>query len=129
MNKLNYKYQWFEQFIDNKWVLIGYNTDLKKGYKCRLVDDKDKIQLIKQLASFCGCKVSDLISNKEYAIENKEKIEEIGQSCRDCGTPVILKHPKKKNKRLRQLYYFTAYFYCPTCRKMYMHDKYKVYNT
>jgi ribonuclease HI len=48
--------------------------------------------------------------------------------CRTCGGKLIKRETRKKASQLNQAYYYTAYYYCPTCQKIYHHDKFKVIN-
>jgi len=56
------------------------------------------------------------------------KIKKIGDLCRRCNTPVILKESKFKESKLKKAYYFTGYFFCPTCKAMYMSVEFQVWN-
>jgi ribonuclease HI len=49
---------------------------------------------------------------------NKAKMTEAGQPCRHCGTPVVLRTPKRLLKP-GQTSYFEHYLYCPKCRAQY----------
>lgn len=55
----------------------------------------------------------------------KIKIEKEGDPCRQCGTGVVLKRPKKRKIKENQSYYFEWYLYCPNCRSMYMVEEAK----
>lgn len=48
--------------------------------------------------------------------------------CRTCGSKLIKRETQKKPSQLRKQYYYTAYYYCPKCRKIYLNDKFKVVN-
>ena len=50
-----------------------------------------------------------------------------GKPC-SCGTKVIFKSCKMKQSKLKKSYYYTGYFKCPKCKKIYFSDKYKVNN-
>lgn len=50
------------------------------------------------------------------------------KTCRDCGTPLIIKETKRTPKQLTQPYYYTAYYFCPGCRKIYHDEQFKVTN-
>lgn len=50
-------------------------------------------------------------------------------NCKHCGTPLLQKATKQTPERLTKSYYYTAYYVCPNCRKMYHDDKFKVMNT
>ena len=47
------------------------------------------------------------------------KIKSEGDSCRKCGSAVLLKHSKKKEFKPGQTYYFEYYFLCPKCKTVY----------
>ncbi len=61
----------------------------------------------------------------DRAAISKEKITEVGQACRKCGTPVEKRIPKKKTVKANQAYYFAWYLYCPGCKAMYMVEEAK----
>ena len=56
--------------------------------------------------------------------EAKVKIVEEGQPCRKCATPVVKKTPRKKHKP-GQTFYYEYYYYCPSCKTMYMVEEAK----
>tara|TARA_R110001632_G_scaffold175405_1_gene295099 strand:+ start:86 stop:823 length:738 start_codon:yes stop_codon:yes gene_type:complete len=58
--------------------------------------------------------------NTTFNTTKKVKIEKVGDECRKCGEPVIMKTPKKKKVKSDQSYYFEYYLYCPSCKTMYM---------
>ncbi|HMN12936.1 MAG TPA: ribonuclease HI [Bellilinea sp.] len=51
-------------------------------------------------------------------------VDQVGDPCRKCGTPVIKKNPKRSVKP-EQTYYYEYYFLCPSCGTMYLTDKAK----
>jgi ribonuclease HI len=55
----------------------------------------------------------------------KTKITYEGQPCRKCGTPVIKRIPKRRKPKEGQTYFYEFYFYCPSCKTMYMVDEAK----
>lgn len=57
---------------------------------------------------------------KSFDKNIKVKIENVGDSCRKCGTPVVKKLPKKREIKPDQSYYFEFYLFCPHCKTMYM---------
>lgn len=56
-------------------------------------------------------------------VEKKEKA-----LCRNCGSELIKKATQKKPSQLKQPYYYTAFYYCPTCKKLYHNEKFRVVN-
>ncbi len=50
------------------------------------------------------------------------------EKCKNCGTPLIVKQTKKTPEQLLKSYYYTAYYLCPNCHKLYHNDKFKVEN-
>ncbi len=50
------------------------------------------------------------------------------KKCRNCGTQLIVKSTQRKPSQLTQPYYYTAYYLCPNCRKIYHDDIFKVIN-
>lgn len=55
---------------------------------------------------------------------NKIKMEFVGQPCRKCGNPVIMKVPEKKRNGS---YYFNYYLYCEKCKTIYLLEEQKVW--
>ena len=58
----------------------------------------------------------------------KTKINNTGDPCRKCGTPVIKKECKFKEKKLEKSYYYTAYYACTGCKTTYYNNKFKIMN-
>lgn len=50
------------------------------------------------------------------------------KTCKKCGTQLIIKQTQKKASRFDQPYYFTAYYFCPNCHRIYHDEKFKVVN-
>ena len=50
------------------------------------------------------------------------------KTCRTCGSPLIRKETKRTAEQLKKQYYYTAYDYCQSCKKMYLNDQFKVIN-
>jgi ribonuclease HI len=48
--------------------------------------------------------------------------------CKNCGTPLLQRSTKRTPEQLTKQYYFTAYYFCPKCQKMYHNDRFKVVN-
>lgn len=48
--------------------------------------------------------------------------------CKVCGSALIKKETQHKPSQLKKQYYYTAYYYCPKCKKMYLSDEFKVHN-
>jgi ribonuclease HI len=53
---------------------------------------------------------------------NKQKM------CKTCQSALVLKPTKKSAAQLQKPYYYTAYYYCNHCQKMYFDDRFKVVN-
>ena len=51
------------------------------------------------------------------------------KQCRDDGTQLIVKQTKRSPAQLAKAYYYTAYYFCPHCGKMYFTDEFKVENS
>ena len=64
-------------------------------------------------------------NTSETSNQTKVKITKEGDPCRKCGTPVVIKRPKKRKIKENQSYYFEWYLYCPNCRNMYMVEEAK----
>lgn len=50
------------------------------------------------------------------------------RTCKDCGSRLIEKQTKRTSEQLKKPYYYTAYYYCASCNKLYHDDKFKVVN-
>ncbi len=50
------------------------------------------------------------------------------KTCRTCGSPLTKKETKRTPEQLKKQYYYTAYYYCPNCKKIYLNDEFKVVN-
>ena len=48
--------------------------------------------------------------------------------CKNCGTPLITKQTKRTPEQLKKSYYYTAYYFCPSCKRLYHDDKFKIEN-
>jgi ribonuclease HI len=51
-----------------------------------------------------------------------------GRTCRNCGKQLIVKQTKRTSEQLKKPYYYSAYYYCPNCNKLYHDEKFKVVN-
>lgn len=51
------------------------------------------------------------------------------ENCKNCGYRLTQKATKKSAGQLRKPYYYTAYYYCNRCNKLFHSDKFKVINT
>lgn len=49
-------------------------------------------------------------------------------NCRTCGSTLIERATKRTAEQLKKPYYYTAYYYCLRCNKMYHNEKFKVVN-
>lgn len=50
------------------------------------------------------------------------------KTCRHCGVNLIKKQTKRTPEQLLKPYYYTAYYFCPRCQRMYHSDEFKVTN-
>lgn len=55
-----------------------------------------------------------------------ERITKVGQPCRNCGTPVEKKIPKKWHPK--KAYWYAYYLWCPMCDNMYMLESERIEN-
>lgn len=46
--------------------------------------------------------------------------------CKTCGGKLIQRETQKKASQLEKAYYYTAYYFCPKCQKIYHNDRFKV---
>jgi len=56
----------------------------------------------------------------------KIKVNETGDLCRHCGTPVEFRESKFNRGKLNKPYFYNAYLKCNSCNAMYMLEEYKV---
>jgi ribonuclease HI len=49
--------------------------------------------------------------------------------CKNCGGKLIEKATKRTPEQLQKPFYYSAYYYCPYCKKLYHDEKFKVINT
>jgi len=50
------------------------------------------------------------------------------KTCKHCGSDLVVKQTKRTSEQLKKSYYYTAYYFCPKCNKLYHNDKFKVTN-
>lgn|SRR5574343_473926 len=62
-----------------------------------------------------------------WEVIDSPRVEKVGDKCK-CGSEVIYQDCKPKKKQLRRAYFYTGYFYCPACKKIYYSDEFKVVN-
>src|SRR6185369_2627102 len=48
--------------------------------------------------------------------------------CKNCGSRLVEKATKKTAEQLKKPYYYSAYYFCPHCKKLYHDEKFKVVN-
>ncbi|HVA96843.1 MAG TPA: RNase H family protein [Candidatus Acidoferrales bacterium] len=48
--------------------------------------------------------------------------------CKNCGHTLEKRATKRTVAQLQKPYYYTAYYYCPSCSKLYHDEKFKVVN-
>ncbi len=59
----------------------------------------------------------------------QDSIAKDKERCRTCGGNLLQRQTQKKAAQLKKAYYYTAYYYCPRCRKIFLHDKFKIENS
>ncbi len=50
------------------------------------------------------------------------------KNCKKCGASLVVKKTKRTADQLKKPYYFSAYYYCTACQKLYHSDTFKVIN-
>jgi ribonuclease HI len=50
------------------------------------------------------------------------------KTCRKCGKKLIIKQTRRTAEQLKKPYYYSAYYYCSNCNKLYHDEKFKVIN-
>jgi len=48
--------------------------------------------------------------------------------CRKCGAKLEVRQTKRTPGQLKKPYYYTAYYFCPQCHKLYHSDEFKMVN-
>lgn len=48
--------------------------------------------------------------------------------CRHCGSALFVKQTHRTPQQLKKQYYYTAYYFCPSCKRIYHSDEFKVVN-
>lgn len=48
--------------------------------------------------------------------------------CKNCGAKLVVKSTKKTAEQLKKPYYYSAYYFCPNCKKLYHDEKFKIRN-
>ena len=48
--------------------------------------------------------------------------------CKQCGRKLVVKATKKSAAQLKKAFYYSAYYYCNYCQKLYHDEKFKVVN-
>lgn len=48
--------------------------------------------------------------------------------CKHCGSRLVTKETKQTAEQLKKTYYYTAYYFCPHCKKLYHDEKFKKVN-
>lgn len=48
--------------------------------------------------------------------------------CKTCHSPLELRKPTLTSEKLHKQYYYSAYYYCPKCNKIYFDEAFKVIN-
>ena len=49
-------------------------------------------------------------------------------TCKQCGRKLVVKATKKSAAQLKKAFYYSAYYYCNYCQKLYHDEKFKVVN-
>lgn len=55
--------------------------------------------------------------------------EKLLTHCKHDNAPLQIKEVKRSASQLTKPYYYTAYYFCPQCKRMYFTDEFKVENT
>jgi ribonuclease HI len=53
---------------------------------------------------------------------------ENNEICKQCGRKLTVKQTKKSAAQLKKAFYYSAYYYCNYCQKLYHDEKFKVVN-
>jgi len=69
---------------------------------------------VRAICEMCGHEVEF----RARTIADEPRITEVGQPCRKCSEPVIIRKAGKKSHT------YKAYFYCPNCKTIYFSPKF-----
>jgi ribonuclease HI len=50
------------------------------------------------------------------------------QICKNCGTTLEIKATKKTPAQQKKSYFYSHYYFCPNCKRLYHDDKFKIIN-
>lgn len=50
------------------------------------------------------------------------------RSCKKCGSALVIKQTKRTPEQLKKSYYYSAYYFCRSCKRLYHDDKFKIEN-
>lgn len=131
--RFNLKKSEFTKPTLENFIIYIRETD-KKGYSPKedvitfiLEQDASKEcpgYITKTLIKSCEQNFS---KNKEYNHTPVLNIEKIGDPCRHCGTPVVLKKRRKgETTKFKKSFYFVAFFACQHCKAIYLKDYFKI---
>src|SRR5690242_10660934 len=51
------------------------------------------------------------------------------EKCKNCGRTLEIRSTKPTAAQRKKPFYYSAYYYCPNCRKLYHDEKFKVTNS
>lgn len=69
-------------------------------------------EYVRATCVFCGNQV-------DFEVKKKEKMV-LGSVCRKCKNGVIIKKNAKKPR------VYSAYYFCPSCKEMYMSEEFRI---
>lgn len=52
----------------------------------------------------------------------------LNKVCKHCGSQLVVKQTKRTPEQLLKKYYYTAYYLCPNCHRLYHSEEFKVVN-
>lgn len=50
------------------------------------------------------------------------------ETCKNCGKILEVRSTKPTSAQRKKTFYYSAYYYCPNCRKLYHDEKFKIVN-
>lgn len=48
--------------------------------------------------------------------------------CKNCGSRLMIKETKRTAEQLKKPFYYSAYYFCPSCKRLYHDEKFKQTN-
>lgn len=93
---------------------------LENNWEIKFIDG-----FIRATCRLCGHEVE--FKARTGGHEDHREYQE-GDPCRKCGVSVRVKASKWKEEKRRKPFYYTHIIQCPSCRTIYLQERFKVHN-